>query len=336
MQKKVSILIPIYNVENYLKECLNSTINQTYKNLEIICINDGSTDGSLKLIQEYSIKDNRIKIINKENEGLSSARNTGITNSRGEYIFHLDGDDYIDEDTINKLIINAEKNSSDVVIGDIKLVYPKFFKIWKDSSLEANLIISGKEFLKNYYFTGTATNSVCNKLWRKKLYEENNIFHPENISLGEDGGTLPRLMLKAVRVTKIDEIVYNYRQNEFSMTKQKNKKISDYLKAVESVKEFFYRNGEKEFFQKYENSYMYKLYYSEVLGVPYYYAKKNNFEDYRMGWELLLKNIKKILKDENTKKIMSKKQRFILNLYSLSPILGDLVKIMYDKLKKLN
>ncbi|MGL4402489.1 MAG: glycosyltransferase family 2 protein [Fusobacteriaceae bacterium] len=333
MNKKVSILIPVYNTEIYLEECLNSAITQTYKNLEIICINDGSTDGSLKILEQYFIKDNRIKIINKENGGLSSARNAGIANSVGYYVFHLDSDDYINDDTIEKLITSAEKNNSDVVLGNIRNVYSNFSRIWKDSSLESNLMISGKEFLENYYFTGTAKNSVCNKLWRKKLYEENNIIHPENISLGEDGGTLPKLMLKAQRVNKIDEIVYNYRLNEFSMTTQNNKKILDYIKAVEGVKQFFYKNNEINFFDKYEKVYLCKLFYTEVLAIPYCYAKKNNYGDYIIGWDMLLKDLNNILIDDKVKKTLFKKQMIILKIYKVSPMLGDLVKIVWNRIR---
>ncbi|MGL5000437.1 MAG: glycosyltransferase family 2 protein [Cetobacterium sp.] len=333
MGKKVSILIPVYNVEKYLEECLNSAVNQTYRNLEIICINDGSPDNSSKILKRFAEQDDRIIIFNKKNGGLSSARNMGIAHATGEYIFHLDGDDYIENYTIEALINGAEKDNCDVVIGDIRMVHEESSKISKDSSLDIDKVVSGKEFLENYYFKGTGTNSVCNKLWSKKIYDKNKIFHPENISLGEDGGTLPKLMLKAERVKKIDKVVYNYRQNASSMTKQKNKKISDYLKAVEGSKEFFYQNNEREFFDRYENSYLYKLFYSEVIGITYWEVKKNNFEDYIIGWEMLLKNIDKILSDKNLEKIISKKQRLLLKIYSISPCLGDLVKIVWRKLK---
>ena len=112
----VSIIIPVYNVSKYLRTCLDSVINQTYKDLEIICINDGSTDDSLEILKEYSIKDNRIIIIDKKNAGVSAARNDGIEKSSGEYVFCMDSDDYIDNDFIEVFYNNAKKNNSDLVV----------------------------------------------------------------------------------------------------------------------------------------------------------------------------------------------------------------------------
>ena len=112
----ISIIIPVYNVSKYLRVCLDSVINQTYKDLEIICINDGSLDNSLDILKEYSNKDNRIIIIDKKNSGVSAARNDGIERSSGEYLFFIDSDDYIDNDFIEVFYNNAKKNDSDLVI----------------------------------------------------------------------------------------------------------------------------------------------------------------------------------------------------------------------------
>ena len=112
----ITVIIPIYNVSKYLKNCLESVINQTYKNLEIICINDGSTDNSLGILKEYKERDERIIIIDKKNAGVSAARNDGIEKASGEYLFCVDGDDYIDEDFFEKFYNNAKKNDSDLVV----------------------------------------------------------------------------------------------------------------------------------------------------------------------------------------------------------------------------
>ena len=112
----ITVIIPIYNVSKYLKNCLESVINQTYKNLEIICINDGSTDNSLQILKEYKERDERIIIIDKKNAGVSAARNDGIEKASGEYLFCVDGDDYIDEDFFEKFYNNAKKNDSDLVV----------------------------------------------------------------------------------------------------------------------------------------------------------------------------------------------------------------------------
>ena len=114
--EKVSIIIPIYNVEKYLRRCLDSIINQTYKNLEIICVNDGSTDGSAHILESYAKKDNRIKVIDKQNEGLSIARNKGLDIATGKYCYFVDSDDWIELSTIEKLVNAITTNDVDVVI----------------------------------------------------------------------------------------------------------------------------------------------------------------------------------------------------------------------------
>lgn len=115
---KISVVIPVYNVEEFLSACLDSIINQTYKNLEIICIEDCSTDNSAQILKEYKQKDSRIKIIyNKENKGLSAVRNIGIDNSNGEYIYFIDSDDWIDNDYIENLVNAAVDNNAEIVVN---------------------------------------------------------------------------------------------------------------------------------------------------------------------------------------------------------------------------
>ncbi len=115
---EVSIIVPVYNVESYLAKCLDSCINQNFTDMEIVCVNDGSTDSSVEILQAYSKFDSRIKIINKKNGGLSSARNAGIAEAIGKYLMFVDSDDWISSDAVGKLYKNAEDNNSDVVIFD--------------------------------------------------------------------------------------------------------------------------------------------------------------------------------------------------------------------------
>ena len=113
---KISVIIPVYNTENYLKECLNSVINQTFKDIEIICVNDGSTDNSLSILEEYARTDSRIKIINQKNQGVSSSRNNGIKSARGEYIMFLDSDDLYKPDLCEKVVEKIDSQSPDIVM----------------------------------------------------------------------------------------------------------------------------------------------------------------------------------------------------------------------------
>ena len=113
---KISVIVPVYNVENYLKKCIDSIINQTFQDIEIICVNDGSTDNSRKILEEYKNKDSRIKIIDKENGGLSSARNAGIKTAEGEFLSFIDSDDWIDKTMLEKLYKNITGLNSDISI----------------------------------------------------------------------------------------------------------------------------------------------------------------------------------------------------------------------------
>ena len=115
----ISVVVPIYNTSIYLSKCLESLINQTYKDIEIICINDGSTDNSLEILNKFQKKDNRIKIITQENQGLSAARNKGIVEANGEYISFIDSDDWVDLDFFEKLITALEKEHADIAAGSI-------------------------------------------------------------------------------------------------------------------------------------------------------------------------------------------------------------------------
>lgn len=115
MNPLISVIVPVYNTEKYLRKCLDSICGQTYRSLEILCVNDGSTDGSAAILEEYAAKDNRIKVIIQANGGLSAARNTGLEHATGEWIMGVDSDDYIDCDTIEK-VLNEDSLKADVIV----------------------------------------------------------------------------------------------------------------------------------------------------------------------------------------------------------------------------
>ena len=135
-QPKVSVIIPVYNVEQYLSRCLDSVISQNFNDMEIICINDGSKDASLRILEEYAGKDSRIVIIDKKNAGVSAARNDGIAAAKGEYLAFLDGDDFWEADCLAKIYQEAEHNHSDIVIFAHNLWENDQKIIWDNPLLE--------------------------------------------------------------------------------------------------------------------------------------------------------------------------------------------------------
>ncbi|WP_300756115.1 glycosyltransferase family 2 protein [uncultured Brachyspira sp.] len=194
---KVSVIIPIYNAEKYLKECLNSIINQTLKEIEIICINDCSTDSSIKILEEYAKKDNRIKIFNTEKSsgGPATGRNIGIEKSRGEYIGFIDNDDYVNENFYEELYKTAKKYDADIVNNLNIINYyenGKYNNNWchiknytKKQKLEYEIILNKKDFMKPGKFF--LTNYIWNKLYKRSFIIDNNIKFIVFPNIGDDG-----------------------------------------------------------------------------------------------------------------------------------------------------
>lgn len=231
---KISVIIPIYNTEKFLKKCLDSIVNQSLKEIEIIAINDGSTDESLTILQEYKEKNSNLKIINKKNGGLSSARNAGIKLVSGEYIIHIDSDDWIEQNYFKDMYERAMKDNLDIVVSDIYWDYDNGkIEYKKDLDLEDNQILTGEKYLE-LFLKGKIYPSVWNKMYKTKLYKKYKIFHPQGISLGEDLATTPLLAKNAKKIGKVNKAYLHYIQNEKSITNSNpTKKIYELISAFD-------------------------------------------------------------------------------------------------------
>lgn len=226
----VSIVLPIYNVEKYLDRCIESVVRQTYNNLEIILVDDGSPDGCPQKCDEWAKKDKRIKVIHKNNAGLGYARNTGIENASGEYICFFDSDDYVAPDTIEKAYTTAKTSNSDMVLfghydvdaqGKIVKAYmpttPK--ESYEGSEVQEVLL---PDLISDDPETGNSTNlwlSACFCLYSMQLIEESNWrFVSERDIISEDVYSLLRLYRNVEKVTIIPEAFYYYCENSTSLT----------------------------------------------------------------------------------------------------------------------
>lgn len=238
--KKVSIIVPVYNTGKYLQKCLDSIIKQNFINMEIIIINDCSTDNSLEIIKEYMKLDKRLILINKtKNEGLSAARNSGIEIAKGEYILHIDSDDWIEENYVTEVYEYAKKNNADIVILDYYEDYENESLYIKDQKKEKNL--NKSEVLRDI-FLSNASPAVWNKVIKTELYKRNEIYHPKGISIGEDLAVSPRLIYYSNKIIKLNKAYYHYIQNRSSLTKKKsenNKKIYDIYNVLLILEKFF-------------------------------------------------------------------------------------------------
>lgn len=240
----VSIIIPVYNLEKELPACLWSCINQTFKELEIIIVNDGSDDKSEEIIHEFQNKDKRIIYFNKTNEGLISARETGVENARGEYIFHLDGDDHVPNNAIEILYTSAKIHDADIVVGDFALFYKD--ELYEIRKYSWNKVSQGVKFLE--HILENKLHYLCGKLIKRKLYSENTIEIRPEVSIGEDQVQMVQLCMFANRVAGVNRIIYNYILRDESITHKKssNHQYSNnqeqYAQALYSIKNRFQYN----------------------------------------------------------------------------------------------
>lgn len=254
--EKVSIIVPVYNVEEYLEKCICSIINQTYQNIEIIIINDGSTDNSRQICEKYARMDTRIKLINKKNGGLSSARNCGIKNASGNYILFVDSDDYIEKNTVETFLQKIEQKKLEVIIGnayvdDAKGNEEKFIKK-RDKNQN---VVSGIDYLINKNKKSFFCVFVCINMYRRDFILQNNLFFKEGI-LHEDEDWTPRVFMKAKKVKGIDFVFYHYikhRENSITNSKDKTRNMIDLL--------YIYTSLEKEI----NNSNLTKKQSAEIL-----------------------------------------------------------------------
>ena len=167
MSKKVSIIVPVYNIENYIEGCIKSLVYQTYNKIEIILVNDGSTDNSLSVCERFAVSDNRIKIVNKANGGLSSARNSGIDVANGDFIMFIDGDDYIACNTLSELVLQIEKYDADIVqFGYVETNSDYSNQVCAPVSC-LELVSDTYEMFKRLYSIGGEAASACTKLYKR-------------------------------------------------------------------------------------------------------------------------------------------------------------------------
>lgn len=264
----ISVIVPVYNGEKFIEQCIDSITNQTLKNIEILIINDGSKDNTLNIIESIAKKDSRVKVLNQKNSGVSAARNNGISKSLGKYIAFVDADDYIDETMYEKMYKKAEEFNSDIVICNVNDVLNGNKKI--SLNLNEGIIdiksLTEKEFLSNEYFNlGTA---VWHKIFKSKLIKENKIkFINYSEVASEDTLFNYEAMLKAKRLYCIDEALYDYKISENSLTKSKSAKenmVKRCMNTVNIMSDFLSKNKIKD-----ENFIDYITYWEFINALSY-------------------------------------------------------------------
>lgn len=229
--EKVSVIVPIYNVEKYLKYSIGGILKQSYKNLEIILVNDGSQDNSLAICEEYSKIDNRIKIISVENGGQGKARNIGLQHSTSDWILFLDADDYYDNNAVEYLVELAERYGSDLVVTPLRVVRDHI-QGGNASSIknEKILNLNKDRLIEEMYYGRLLGATPCGKLYKREILEK----WPFPDQLFEDLAIAYKHLMSAKKVVVSNQYYYNYYQRVGSTTKSRyTSKLEDFYRAIE-------------------------------------------------------------------------------------------------------
>jgi len=251
---KISIIVPIYNVEEYVEKCIKSLINQTYKNIEIILVDDGSTDSSYDICKKYSETDSRINLIHKENGGLSDARNVGIENATGEYITFLDSDDWLSYNYCETMIKEINETKADIVMCNLVNVYNDDY-VFKNKSDYNKDIYSNIQALEK--FEDTINVVAVAKLYKKNLFD--NLRYKVG-KIHEDEFMFHRIFFKANKIVCLDIQMYAYRQRQNSITTSRfSLKRLDIIDALEDRINFYEENSLEKLKEKTRAAYMYLL-----------------------------------------------------------------------------
>lgn len=244
--KKVSIIVPVYNVEKYISECITSLIEQTYENIEIIIINDGSTDKSKEICQELKEKDERIIFITKHNSGVSDTRNIGISKSTGDYIVFVDSDDYIDKHYIEEMVKGMkEEEFIDMAVCNYVELY-KNVLLHGGSNLTDNLIITNKEAINDIYKLKSFGGYLWNKIFKNDIIRKYNIRFNKEIHMCEDMLFLLTYLSECNHIKRIPKELYFYRMRKSSMIWNKDEiKYKTLYNAYNQMYKIIYKNDVK-------------------------------------------------------------------------------------------
>ena len=289
---KISIVVPIYNVERYLKRCVESLRDQTYKNLEIILVDDGSPDNCPTICDTFAELDDRIRVLHKKNGGLSEARNFGLKKATGDYILYVDSDDYIEKDSCEKLI-NSMDSNVDVVVGSYREVRENKIIIKRHSNLSEKLQYSAKEYVIKSIKNDEWYAPAWLNLYRKSFLISNKLYYKVGYYF-EDIEMLPRLFLANPRVKYVDYAFYNYiiRKNSIMTSKMTAEKIQMSIDIYNNWMRLISGVNDKQY-----QSYLYGIlikYYIATARQSEFSGWKVEKLNFSFAWKYSLNNKEKI------------------------------------------
>lgn len=326
---KISIMIAAYNVELYIDRCLESIVNQTMKEIEIIVVNDGSKDNTLNKALSYAENDSRIKVIDKKNAGLIEARKSGMEASTGEFLMFVDGDDWIDINACKKLYEKSIELDLDVLCFGL---YHAFDNYLETKNIYDFKIATKEEYL-NLVLLNKARANIVLQFLKKDFLINNNIVFPNNITYAEDLAITVTLACNTPKVGTLNEPLYYYYQREDSVTNQISSKVFDVELAIEFIKEAMTQKGYMEkYCYEFEYLMFIHLYYHRVIAVGYTGEIHRALYDNWKNRNINMKNNKYYI---NFRKTMAIREKLKLTLYDINYSLGNIYSILYGNIIKI-
>ena len=326
---KVSVIIAAYNVELYVDRCLDSVINQTLKDIEIIVVNDGSTDKTLEKLLAYSNKDNRVKIVDKKNEGLIEARKSGLEVSNGEFLMFLDADDWIDISACEKLYKKAMELDLDILCYGLYYAFDDYVEIINIYDFK---LAKGEEYLKLVLLNKVRANIVL-QLLRREFLIKNNINFPSNITYAEDLAITVTLACNEPIVGSLNEPLYYYYQRANSVTNKVSNKVFDVEIAIDSIRKKLDQKGYmKKYYYEFQYLMFIHLYYYRVIAVSYTGEIHKVLYDKWREKEINIKDNKYYKEFITT---MTIREKIKLILYNINYNLGNIYSILYRNILKI-
>jgi glycosyltransferase involved in cell wall biosynthesis len=307
---KVSIIIPIYNVEDYLEKCLESVIGQTFTDIEILCVLDGPTDRSRMITKKYAEKDSRIRVIEQPNSGVSVARNVALSKATGEYISFVDSDDWVSPKFIETLYNSAIATDAEIVISGFRTI--KMNKVVRNRSYPSG-IFDSYDICRNL-IGYKIDNYPWNKLFRKEIFTTNDIAFPEDVKFAEDFAIMCQLAYYSKKVMIVDNYLYFYRIRDNSAEKTFNlQRVTGFFKAFKVIKDFLKREN---VYESYQVTYEYSC-ASKLLETAYKICRNGHQVEYYLdemknSFNLIMEREKRFLPE--TKKLLSFHKRIALKL----------------------
>lgn len=306
--KKISVILPVYNSEKYISKCLDSLISQTYKSIEVIVINDGSIDNSLKIINDYVKKNTNIKVINKKNEGVSIARRVGLNVVTGDYITFIDSDDFIDEKMYEQMIKVALQNNADIVECGY-IFHDENNTVINIKGLKKTKMIGQEECLRNFLTGNNSENFLWNKIYKRELFKN---LDTGNYSFSEDFLWNVILHDRCKKKITLEETYYHYLKNMSGACNSGN--IKKKLEGIGAAKEAlqYMENNNSSFVP-----YIIKYLLDYIICI--YKENKNSGGQEQKYKSIILKEYKDNLNVKKLKKIVTLRKVYLYKLFDKFP-----------------